>query len=256
MIGRTNTGGSGGGGGYNFTIVGGTTRPANSTQNMVWVNTSHEITSYVLSATEPETPTSGMLWVKIDNTSPIKVCAPIGNDLIVLYLRSAVQYINGAWESVPAQCYQDGEWNAFVVSIELIKGGQTEYTLKAIGKGATSIYTAAMNGQTITKNADSISITGKGGYGIAYIEEAVDLTPYNTLTIRGKFTKISTDVPCFMLNVWTSIGTYIETNRVARTELNADGETVLDISKLKGNHIVGIDMASQLTQIIYDIVLT
>ena len=45
--------GGGGAGGLGFEIVGGATRPTKPTQNMVWVNTDVEITSYAFSATDP-----------------------------------------------------------------------------------------------------------------------------------------------------------------------------------------------------------
>lgn len=37
----------------NFEIVGGTTQPTNPTENMIWINTDTEITSYIFSATKP-----------------------------------------------------------------------------------------------------------------------------------------------------------------------------------------------------------
>lgn len=51
MIGRTNTGG--GGGGLNFKAVGGTTAPTNPKENMIWVNTDQKITGWNFSATDP-----------------------------------------------------------------------------------------------------------------------------------------------------------------------------------------------------------
>ncbi len=48
-------GGSGGAGGSELAIVGGTTRPAKPSQNMIWVNTDVDITSLVLSSTELNT---------------------------------------------------------------------------------------------------------------------------------------------------------------------------------------------------------
>lgn len=48
-------GGSGGAGGSELTVVGGTTRPAKVAQNTVWVNTDADITSLVFSSEEPNT---------------------------------------------------------------------------------------------------------------------------------------------------------------------------------------------------------
>lgn len=46
-------GGGGAGAGLNFKIVGGTTEPANPSENMIWVNTDAEITEWVISAINP-----------------------------------------------------------------------------------------------------------------------------------------------------------------------------------------------------------
>jgi hypothetical protein len=50
-IGRTNAGA--GGSSLNFTVVGGTTEPANPKENTIWVNTDQEITGWCFSAKEP-----------------------------------------------------------------------------------------------------------------------------------------------------------------------------------------------------------
>ena len=70
MLGRTNTGG-GGSGGLNFTVVGGTTAPSNTKENMIWVNTSTKITSYIFSATQP-TGSAGMVWIPTGTSSTVE----------------------------------------------------------------------------------------------------------------------------------------------------------------------------------------
>lgn len=49
MIGRTNTGGSGGGG-LNFRVIGGTSAPANPRENDIWVNSEHKVEGFIFSA--------------------------------------------------------------------------------------------------------------------------------------------------------------------------------------------------------------
>lgn len=135
MIGRTNTGGGGSGGGSELVIVGGTTRPAKAAQNTIWLNTVVEITSYVLSASEPGTPVEGMAWVTIGDTGRIVATSPIGGNWITVYPLSAKQYISGAWKSVEAKSYQNGEWNYWIYYLYIegnqcdsITGGWNAYT--------------------------------------------------------------------------------------------------------------------------------
>lgn len=109
-IGRTNAGGGGAVGGSEFVIVGGTVRPSKATENTVWVNTDVEITDYVLSAAEPESPVSGMLWLQIADESDCKISAPVGGDYINLYIKVAKLYVGGAWEDKDFEIYRGGAW--------------------------------------------------------------------------------------------------------------------------------------------------
>lgn len=53
MMGGGGTAGSGSGAGLNFKIVGGTTQPANPSENTIWVNTDADITGWMFSAKNP-----------------------------------------------------------------------------------------------------------------------------------------------------------------------------------------------------------
>lgn len=53
MMGGGGTAGSGSGAGLNFKIVGGTTQPANPSENTIWVNTDADITGWMFSAKTP-----------------------------------------------------------------------------------------------------------------------------------------------------------------------------------------------------------
>ena len=243
----------GGGAALNFKIVGGTTAPSNPAENTFWVNTSKAITDWALSANTPNSPVEGMVWIKVGSSSIVAFNALKKNNITV-YPCMASQYIGGAWTGVPTKCYQNGAWKDFCGN--LIENGSTAYTLKAVGKPPQTGGYVGMETINVTQNSGSITITGSNGYGIVYIEEAIDLTPYKTLTIKGQFSRTSTDIPTFRLNVWSSIGSYISSNLVAHADLKASGETSLDVSNLTGNHIIGIDMAGARTHTITDLWLT
>lgn len=107
MIGRTNAGV--GGGGLNFKVVGGTVAPSNPKENMIWVNTANEITSWIFSGTQPTNPTEGMVWISTGTSSNVAFSATKKNGIIV-YPISAKQYINGALVDKDAKIYQNGAW--------------------------------------------------------------------------------------------------------------------------------------------------
>ena len=112
MIFNMNYGGGGSvsGVGFSFTIVDGTTRPTEPSQNMLWACTEHESTSYVFSATEPEEPESGMLWVGITDKDGMKVSVPVGAEWIVLRILCVKQYVGEEWVELTSMIYSGCEW--------------------------------------------------------------------------------------------------------------------------------------------------
>ncbi|MCI7810223.1 hypothetical protein MR626_13245, partial [bacterium] len=81
MIGRTNTGG--GGGGLNFAIVGSTTQPSAPKENTIWINTDSKITGWVFSPEAPESPAEGLVWIKTGLSSAVAFNALKKNGLRV-----------------------------------------------------------------------------------------------------------------------------------------------------------------------------
>ena len=105
-IGRTNVGV---GTSLNFSIVGGTSQPVNPKENTIWVNTDTRISGWVFSASDPESPTEGMVWILTGISSTVKFNALKKNGIQV-YPISAKQYINGVWVNKTAMSYQGGKW--------------------------------------------------------------------------------------------------------------------------------------------------
>ena len=100
----------GGGGGGELTIVGGTSRPSNVKDNAVWVNTDADITSYYLSASEPENPTEGTLWVALSDESNAEMSVPLGDEWMTICVSRASLYVNGEWHTLDSRMYVNGEW--------------------------------------------------------------------------------------------------------------------------------------------------
>ena len=114
MIGPTNA--RGGGGGLNLKVVGGTTKPTNPRENTIWVSTTTAITGYVLSPTQPETGTEGLVWLKTADTG---VEINVGRkNAVLLHLASGMLYTGGKWASVDAWAYINSAWKQFSIAFD------------------------------------------------------------------------------------------------------------------------------------------
>ena len=125
MIGRTNTGGGGGGGGLNFRVIGSTIQPTSAKENDVWVNTSTKIESWIFSATEPESPAAGMVWIEVGTSSDVEFNA-LKKNSITVYPVWVRQYVDGAFADRNAHIFQNGEWVQFsevITTVYLIQNG-------------------------------------------------------------------------------------------------------------------------------------
>ena len=138
MIGITNAGG--GGGGLNFKVVGGTVQPASPSENMIWVNTSVAITSWVFSTTAPANPVAGMVWFATGNSSSVTFNAVKKNGIWV-YPTACQQYVSGAWVAKTAKTYQSGAWKDW--QLTLYKAGTKR--VKFTDGNGTAYGTASLN---------------------------------------------------------------------------------------------------------------
>ena len=231
--------GNGGGTSLNFKVVGGTTAPASPSENMIWVNTSEKITSWIFTATEPKNKSEGMLWITPGTASTAAFNALQKNGIMV-YPMSAKQYVSGAWVSVVAKSYQGGEWVDWFVflydygneNLDLIGS----WVNKGLAFGSSQQNTIV---PTITKNDNNIvfgiEATVNLG-GIVYTQYLLDLTDVKRIVIKGT----STASNSIYARLWTSIGQYHATNCVASVICaNNANEWVIDVSSLSGKHYFG-----------------
>lgn len=114
-----NSGGASGG--LNLAVVG-NPQPASPKENTIWVDTDARITGYIFSATEPETPAEGVVWIQIGTHSPAAFNALKKNGLMI-YPMSAKQYIGGAWVYKTAKSYQGGQWVEWIPENALYYNG-------------------------------------------------------------------------------------------------------------------------------------
>ena len=238
--------GNGGGAALNFKVVGGTTQPANPKENTIWVNTGTAVTGWIISASEPENPADGIIWVVPDANSKI-VFNALRKNAILINPVYAKQYTGGAWADKTAMIYQNGAWQDFIDwSKWIIKDGYTTYDVVAIGKPEDSSYSP----QTLkmTQEDGRIKITCSGsGTGMVYAGP-VNLDGINTVTIEGTFS-FGSYADWYYMRAWTKIGVYPLDGSAAAVKLTSTGAT-LNVSKLSGNHYVGFTTRGSATQYI------
>lgn len=229
MLGRTNSGG-GTGNAAELTIYGGTTRPAKATQNTIWIDTDVEITSYVLSFKEPETPSEGMAWIKIGNKGIIQANAPVGDNWITVYPITAKQYVSGAWVYKDVLSYQNGQWENWIENIVLFDNG-----VKRDGLAFTTQYgTATFSGNYLVCKLTSSDKTMR-----AYVTEQFDLTPYETITVSWEGLSQSGAAASF------GIGVYKNNEKIAESGISATtGTHTLDVSNLEGEYDICLRLYS------------
>lgn len=175
MIGRTNTGGSGGGGGLNFRVLGGTSAPPSPKENDIWVNTDVKISSYVISATQPTTHDSGLVWIPTGTSSTVHFNA-LKKNAIEVYPQSVKQYIGSEWVQIDAHIYHGGEWVQFseiIKELYLYKPG--DMCIEVTGG-----WTKLENG-TVRNSSSELTIAVPGGHkaGGAKMVNQIDLTDYD-----------------------------------------------------------------------------
>ena len=209
-------------------------------ENTIWVKTDTEITSWTFSATEPENPVEGMVWILTGALSPVEFNAVKKNNIMV-YPTSAYQYINGVWVSKDVKIYQNGwmDWTTYLY----YEGN--EYT--AITGGFSKTFVNSYGTGTLKKNSDSLYLTstgvsGSGNHITVATANKIDLSNYSTLYARIKFTN-SKYTRCYLAahtsnNVSPSSG---DCELILSSSV--DDVVSLDVSNLSGSYYIWVGLA-------------
>lgn len=230
----------GGGAGLNFSVkayASESALPSVEKENTIAVITETDITSWIFSATEPETPEEGMVWFHVGASSPVAFNA-LKNGGITVYPLSAKQYVSGAFVTVTAKSYQNGSWVDWFVY--LFNYGKQQYKWQARGwKRSSSVHIAKT--PTVKTNSNgsvTISLSGAntsadrypgGGYELV---NDFDLTGITTLELDCDITSTQSKIEGVWLVVIPRSATYFESEAVAvvRSQ-NAGSQTMqLDVS--------------------------
>lgn len=232
---------SGGGGtALNFQVIGDDKAPGNAKENTIWINTTEKITSWIFSATEPQNPIPGMVWISIGTSSTVAFNALKKNGIQV-YPISAKQYIGGAWVDKTAMTYQGGAWVNWI-NILLGSGitnvlGTPDFVSLGNSTATGSRITTAAN-----QNSDGtmgISVKTTSGYWThtAAVFPAKVSNKDKTLTVSLVCTSISSSTSSDSL----SICLYSDSG--AKTELGNKTVFICNSVNLDTTYTVDIDVS-------------
>lgn len=158
-----NLGGSGGAS-LNFKIVG-NPQPSNPSENTLWIDTDVPITSWAFSATQPEAPAEGMVWILTGKNSTVKFNALKKNDVHV-YPIYAYQNIGGTFEKKDALAWQDGGWKDWALflhpsELQYVKYANTNANLTIDGDVVRFAPSQSSNSNWVFAFKDPIDVTDK-----------------------------------------------------------------------------------------------
>lgn len=241
MIGRTNAGGSGGGG-LNLKVVGGTTQPTNPRENTIWVSTTTAITGYALSPTQPETGAEGLVWLKTADTG---VEINVGRkNAVLLHLASGMLYSGGTWQMADAYVYVSEAWIKLDTAVYMIKDGVLQTTFNVT------------DGASLTQRDGYVQFKGDTtGYFAAWVDD-IDLTNKSIVSINGTF-DIGSISKGFCIAIWAPGTIDISYDKAKAFALYHEGVTnaELDVTNYTGTYTVGITSVSTHTQKITGLVV-
>ncbi len=191
-----------GGGGIALKIIraaSALTLPATAAANTIAVITETEITGWVFSVSEPETPAEGTVWFATGTRSPVAVNILKKNG-IWIYPASCQQYISGSWVSKTAKTYKGGAWVDWICwlykdgakQVEFSEFTPVMYNTKATVTWGASSLTLAVNGANTT-------IATFGCAAVA--SPMMDVAGYKTLNARYESL---TGTPKFQISVSTN----------------------------------------------------
>lgn len=213
-------------------------------ENTIWVDTDVPITGYKFSATEPEEPVDGMVWIKTGKNSD-----GVFNivDDVIIHPISAKQYILETWVDVEAKNYKNDEWVEWIVSLYNAGNEYIDVTggwvCKSFLIDKATNYTPVT--KTLTKNDDHILLSSSFGDNTSTIichEKPIDLTEWSTVTIEFEVTRTAVKNAARLQICDTALSgsSYAAVMLFDSGGVYGDGKASVDISNLSGEYIIGI----------------
>ena len=221
-------------GGLNFSVNSYDSKsslPTTASENDIAIITSTDITSWAMSATEPTSPSSGMVWILTGTVSTVEFNI-LNENAIQVYPLKALQYINNSWVNKKAKSYKNGAWVDWFDGVFYDNGDQCKaYTGGWTGTGWTNFNTTITNGtigntyMQIATNNDTVSVVGT--------VNKVDLTNISTLYANTQM--ITTGTAFFAICETKNAGNMIKYQQV--NTINSY-TMQLDVSNITGSYYI------------------
>nr|DAP58886.1 MAG TPA: hypothetical protein [Caudoviricetes sp.] len=238
---------SGGGSGLSLRVLGGTTQPTNPREGTILVNTSALKPDYILSATQPGSPASGLAWIKLGSNG---VSLPVDKKgTLAITLAGCAVWSGSTWDNVDAWVYTGGKWVQFSSTIVyLYNKGDLCTDITGGWKATAWPFNSGEYGRAPTVDYKdtyvNLSINGGGNNYSGVFEpiNKIDLTGVKTILFKlnsvsstsTQYTLVSTGVFNRGESNYTGITTVLP--KLNTTDVSA----AVDVSNLSGLQNVGV----------------
>lgn len=248
MLGRTNTGG--GGGGLNFRVICGE-KPASAKENTFWVD-AVSIPGWQFSAHEPVEAPDGTVWIEIADDADIGVNV-LKKNVLMVHPVGAWLNVDGVYQPVAADVFTGGAWVSFsTAAVYLYINGDTcdELTGGYVGRNISGGQTpSAVYGEsTMVISAPKTSSAGNYRKATWTTSNKIDLSKVSKIVFEGMVAGIG--IGTASLSVWSDRGSTLDANRVANEALqNGSNPVSVDVSGLNGSYYVGFGFDTSHVQV-------
>ena len=201
-------------------------------ENTIGIVTDTEIASWIFSATEPESPMEGMVWIQVDQRISTVGFNVLKKNGIQVYPFQAKQYVSGAWVEKTAQSYQNGGWADWWNGELFYNGNQYAHVTGGWVEAGYTMLNGDQSGHGTLTFGTTIYCKNNGAYGGASCKSfrtanKIDLTSFSKLTWE------STNDESIRIVVSSA------TSGLSPTAQAHPSAKTLDISGLTGSYYIG-----------------
>lgn len=228
------------GGGLNFKVVPGETRPGTGRENTIWVKTDR-ITNYYFSSTQPATMQDGDVWFPVSASGAVTFNA-LKKNVLQVHPVAARQYISGAMKRLDADIYQNRRWIQFSKTWngELYEPDNQyiDFTGGWSSAGWSGFGGVGIKAPTIDSSGITLLTDAGTTFPLAGTVNKVDLRDFSTVYVTVE----SIDA---QLGAWVGINTSEKVVGIAdayamaaKAEIKNTGEIALPYSGIDAGYIV------------------
>jgi len=225
----------GGGGGLTLSVKAYETLPETEKENTIAVITAMDIPNFVIISTEPQTKSTGTVWINTDGGG---VSVAIDEDgIVTLFPAVCKQWDGSSWLGCDAYVYQNGVWVQFAADAPVYFDDGDEF-VGITGGWTTDIFTNSARpnkGAVSITNTLNINTANGNQAGILGTANKVDLTD-----VEAIYYVCTTSSGSPSLSVLS--GTDVQTEKVA-TKATPLGSGSLDVSSLSGKYYIAVWIA-------------